>query len=203
MYNAINFLGRQYYPSKVVCVGRNYVEHIKELNNQIPEQPVIFIKPNSSITENLTSFHQEPLHYEGELAFLYQGGNFVAVAFGLDLTKRGLQSELKSKGLPWERAKSFNGSALFSDFVSFDDITSLSLSLDIDDQTRQQGGVDLMLYSPDALLADISSFVDLVDGDVVMTGTPAGVGVIEAKSRFVGKVLANDHVLVEKEWYSN
>ncbi|MBO9489494.1 fumarylacetoacetate hydrolase family protein [Endozoicomonas sp. G2_1] len=203
MHNTINFLGRLYYPSKVVCVGRNYVEHIKELNNQVPEQPVIFIKPNSSISDVLNSFHQEPLHYEGELAFLYLEGRFAAVAFGLDLTKRALQSELKSKGLPWERAKSFNESALFSDFVSFDDISALSLSLDVNGETRQQGGVDLMLCCPEALLTDISSFIDLVDGDIVMTGTPAGVGVVDARTYYVGKVLENDKVLIEKTWLSN
>ena len=117
-------------PSKVLCIGRNYVEHIKELNNAIPEQMVVFNKPNTSITTTLTSFHQESLHYETEICFLVENGKYSAVGLGLDLTKRELQSKLKAKGLPWERAKAFDGSAVFSRFVPLDgiDINSLQLS---------------------------------------------------------------------------
>ena len=104
-------------PSKVVCVGRNYVAHIKELNNEIPEDMVLFIKPNSAISDVLKSFHHEAIHYEAELCFLFEGGVFIAVGLGLDLTKRSLQSELKAKGLPWERAKAFDGSAVMSQFI--------------------------------------------------------------------------------------
>ena len=97
-------------PSKVVCIGRNYVDHIKELANEMPDQMVVFIKPNSAISTRLFAKHNDDaLHFEAELSFLYQGGKFTAVALGLDLTKREVQGTLKAKGLPWERAKAFDG----------------------------------------------------------------------------------------------
>ncbi|MFA0697572.1 fumarylacetoacetate hydrolase family protein, partial [Vibrio sp. 10N.222.49.C9] len=94
-------------PSKILCVGRNYAAHIEELGNEIPEDMVVFMKPNSSLSQQLNSFHDEPLHYEAELCFLVKDGEFSGVAIGLDLTKRETQSALKAKGLPWERAKAF------------------------------------------------------------------------------------------------
>ena len=191
-------------PSKVICIGRNYVEHIAELGNQTPAQMVVFIKPNSAISSQLSAFHQEPLHYEAELCFVYQQGKFTAVGLGLDLTKRGLQSELKSQGLPWERAKSFNGAAVFSDFVALDTIEqSLSLELEIDGNLIQAGGVEQMIYQPDIILADLQTFLTLEDGDIVMTGTPKGVGVINAGSRFTGRVLQHGKCLVAGDWLAD
>jgi len=191
-------------PSKVVCVGRNYVEHITELGNQTPEQMVVFIKPNCAISSELSAFHHEPLHYEAELCFVYKQGKFVAVGLGLDLTKRGLQGQLKSQGLPWERAKSFNGAAVFSDFVTLDVIDqSLSLELEIDGKLTQAGTIEQMIYQPDIILADLQTFLTLEDGDIVMTGTPKGVGVINAGSRFTGRVLQDGHCLVAGEWIAN
>ncbi len=188
-------------PSKVICIGRNYVDHIAELGNEIPDEMVVFIKPNSAVSSQLSAFHQEPLHYEGELCFIYQQGKFSAVGFGLDLTKRGLQSTLKNKGLPWERAKAFNGAAVFSDFVSIDTIDdNLSLSLNINDQLIQAGGISLMMYKPADILAELATFIDLEDGDIVMTGTPKGVGVITAGDTFQGQVLQGDNVLVSGQW---
>ena len=116
--NVVNFEEQSISPSKIICIGRNYVDHIAELGNEVPDEMVVFLKPNSAISSKLQSYHQEPLHYEAELCFLYQQGHFTAVAIGLDLTKRNLQAKLKTKGLPWERAKSFNGAAVFSDFVT-------------------------------------------------------------------------------------
>ena len=116
--NQVLYDGLPITPSKIVCVGRNYVEHIQELNNDVPDQMVLFIKPNSAISPTLRCYHQEPLHYETELCFMVVDGAFKAASVGLDLTKRQLQSQLKIKGLPWERAKGFDGSALFSEFVS-------------------------------------------------------------------------------------
>ena len=117
-------------PTKIICIGRNYVEHIAELGNEIPDEMVVFNKPNSAISTELLSFHQEPLHYEAELCFVIKNQKFCSFGIGLDLTKRGLQSKLKAKGLPWERAKSFDGSAVFSDFVAIDDVdASLSFEL--------------------------------------------------------------------------
>jgi len=188
-------------PNKIVCIGRNYVDHIAELGNEVPDEMVIFLKPNSAISEYLSAFHQEALHYEGELSFIYQQGRFSAVGFGLDLTKRGLQSKLKGKGLPWERAKAFNGSAVFSDFVSIDRIAlDLTLALKIDNELIQAGGIELMMYKPDDILKEIQSFMDLQDGDIIMTGTPKGVGVIKQGANFEARVLQGETELISKNW---
>ena len=200
----VNFNNNKVTPSKVICIGRNYVDHIAELGNEVPDDMVVFFKPNSSISSSLHASHQEPLHYEAELCFLYKQGKFCAVAFGLDLTKRGLQGKLKGKGLPWERAKSFDGAAVFSDFVALDTIDdSLSLKLTIDDKLVQAGGVDLMMYKPDTILSQLQEFTTLEDGDIVMTGTPKGVGQIVAGSQFSGQVLQSDEVLVSANWLAN
>jgi len=202
--NSIKVAGNSVTPSKLVCIGRNYVDHIHELGNEIPDDMVVFIKPNSAISQELNSYHQEPLHFEGELCFVYQAGKFSAVGFGLDLTKRGLQSKLKAKGLPWERAKAFTGSAVFSDFVAIDSIdASLSLELIIDGQVAQTGGVERMIYKPDEILTELQTFIDLEDGDVVMTGTPKGVGVIKTGSTFAAKVVRNNVALLTHNWQAS
>nr|WP_211237670.1 fumarylacetoacetate hydrolase family protein [Shewanella colwelliana] len=188
-------------PSKIVCVGRNYVEHIKELNNDVPEQMVLFVKPNSAISSVLMSQHQEPLHYEAELCFMVADGAFKAVGLGLDLTKRQLQSELKAKGLPWERAKAFDGSALFSEFVTIaQDSDKLSFTLHVDGALRQQGDIGLMIHKPDAIYKEISEFMTLNDGDIVMTGTPKGVGVINPGEQFEMRLQLDQLPLVEHSW---
>ncbi|NQZ27630.1 MAG: fumarylacetoacetate hydrolase family protein [Colwellia sp.] len=188
---AIDKSVQQVTPSKVVCIGRNYVDHIKELANEIPDEMVVFLKPNSAITTTLSAKHNDDaLHYEAELSFLYQGGQFTAVALGLDLTKREVQGKLKTKGLPWERAKAFDGSAVFSDFVAIPEegLSQLNLSLVINDELKQQGGVSLMMVKPDEILKELQRFISLEDGDIVMTGTPKGVGVIATEDSFVGQI---------------
>lgn len=199
--NTIVVSGQLLSPSKIVCVGRNYVAHIEELGNEIPDNMVVFNKPNSAISQSLQADLGERLHYEGELAFVVQRGTLAAVGFGLDLTKRDLQSKLKEKGLPWERAKAFDGAALFSEFVTLPpDINSLSLKLTINSEVRQHGGVSLMMYTPDTIVAELASFTTLEDGDVIMTGTPAGVGEVHQGDTFTGEVLAGEQVLVSKSW---
>ena len=194
--------GRRVTPSKVVCIGRNYVAHIEELGNEIPDQMVVFNKPNSAISDILRSqIAGEGLHYESELAFAIEGGKLAAVGFGLDLTKRGLQSRLKEKGLPWERAKAFDGAALFSDFVALPkELSSLSLQLTVDGTLRQSGGIRLMMYKPDTILRELCEFITLEDGDIIMTGTPEGVGEIRTGERFEGLVLAGSKQLVAANW---
>ena len=190
-------------PSKVVCVGRNYVDHIKELSNEQPDSPVIFVKPNSAISDQLyaSNSNSEPLHYEAELCLLIVDHKVSAIGFGLDLTKRELQSKLKGKGLPWERAKAFDGAAVMSNFVSFsNDINNLSIKLFINNKLIQHGSVQQMIFPPEACLTDISSFMTLQDNDIIMTGTPKGVGKIESGSTFKGQVLENDHVIIEATW---
>lgn len=190
-------------PSKIVCVGRNYVDHINELGNQIADQMVVFNKPNTAIATQLLSEHNgEPLHFETEICFKIQQGLLAEVGVGLDLTKRDLQSKLKAKGLPWERAKAFDGSALFSDFVAIEhtDITKLQVSLHISGALQQQGTVELMLYKPDVILDQISEFMTLNDGDIIMTGTPAGVGKVNAGDTFSAQIHLADQLLVEQSW---
>lgn len=190
-------------PSKIVCVGRNYVDHINELGNQIADQMVVFNKPNTAIATQLLSEHNgEPLHFETEICFKIQQGRLAEVGVGLDLTKRDLQSKLKAKGLPWERAKAFDGSALFSHFVPIeqDDIAGLNLSLSINDHLQQQGNVGLMLYKPSNILTQISEFMTLNDGDIIMTGTPAGVGRVIAGDAFKASIRCADQLLIEVSW---
>jgi 2-keto-4-pentenoate hydratase/2-oxohepta-3-ene-1,7-dioic acid hydratase in catechol pathway len=188
-------------PSKIVCVGRNYVEHILELENDMPDEMVVFLKPNSSITDVLQSNHFVPLQYEGELCFLYEYGKFSAIGFGLDLTKRDLQSKLKRNGLPWERAKAFNGSAVFSHFVGIpDSIQDITFQLDINGKTIQYGNIDLMIHKPADILNEVMSFIDLCDGDIIMTGTPKGVGPVRSGDLFQAKIKKTDNVIVNAEW---
>ena len=200
--NTVTCNGTPVTPSKVVCVGRNYVAHIRELGNEIPEDMVVFIKPNSAISNTLvSSVEGEALHYEGEIVLLIRNNKFAAVGFGIDLTRRELQSKLKQKGLPWERAKAFNNAAVFSEFVSLpDNVGTLSLQLKVDDQPRQAGGVEMMIYKPAIILSELQKFTTLEDGDLVMTGTPEGVGVINQGERFEGAVLADNEVLVSASW---
>lgn len=201
MLNSITVNEQSLAPSKIVCIGRNYVDHIKELQNEVPDQMVIFIKPNSAISSDLLSSHQEPLHYEGEICFVVKNRRFSAVGFGLDLTKRELQGSLKAKGLPWERAKAFDGAAVFSPFVEIAQIDeSLTLQLDINGETVQNGSIPLMLYKPDQILQELQTFLTLNDGDIVMTGTPEGVGVINHGDSFTGRIIREGEVITECSW---
>ena len=189
-------------PSKVVCVGRNYVEHIKELNNEVPTSMVLFMKPNSSLSSELITGKQTPLHYEGEISFLIRQGKICAVGFGLDLTNRELQSERKAKGLPWERAKAFNGAAVMSEFVSIEvsQIDKLSMQLWINDVLVQEGNIDLMIYKPLTVIDEINSFSTLIDNDIVMSGTPKGVGSYIRGDKFVGKIFIAEREIISQEW---
>lgn len=200
--NTVSCNGAAVTPSKIVCVGRNYVAHIRELGNEIPDDMVVFIKPNSAISNTLlSSIDGEALHYEGEIVLLSSNNRFTAVGFGIDLTRRELQSSLKKKGLPWERAKAFNGAAVFSEFVPLPDkVASLSLQLQVEGQPRQAGGVEMMIYKPEIILSELHKFTTLEDGDLVMTGTPEGVGVINKGELFEGAVLADNKVLVSASW---
>lgn len=198
--NKINVNGKNVIPSKIVCIGRNYVEHIKELGNEVATSMVIFTKPNSAIADELYAYHGEPLHYESEICFIYHNNTFSYVGFGLDLTKRNLQSTLKSVGLPWERAKAFDGSAIFSKFVPFSNVDNMSIELTINSLLQQQANIELMIYTPNEILTEIQSFMQLNDGDIVMTGTPKGVGVVPKDSIFTGTIKQNKHVLVTHSW---
>ena len=200
--NTVLVDNRHIVPSKIVCVGRNYVEHIAELGNEVPDEMVIFLKPNSAISDELRAFHQEQLHYEGELCFMVGNGRFQAVGFGLDLTKRALQTKLKKKGLPWERAKTFDGAALFTQFIPIiqTSMDTLSLELEINGVLVQSGGVPLMIHKPNEILTEISRFITLNEGDIVMTGTPKGVGTINAGDKFTGRIIDQSRVILHRSW---
>lgn len=197
----ISLDGQWLTPSKIICIGRNYVEHINELGNEIPTEPVIFIKPNSAITDVMTFDPQEDIHYEAELTFVMQDGGLSGVGIGLDLTKRAVQSQLKVKGLPWERAKSFDGSAVLSNFVSIPGrIEELSLELYINGELTQLATFDLMLHKPNDILAEVSAFMTCEEGDLIMTGTPKGVGSIQLGATFMARVLSNQQTILENTW---
>lgn len=186
---------------KIVCVGRNYADHAKELNNPVPTEPLLFMKPATAATDMtqplvLLPDHGE-VHYETEMAVLIgqtltkasveqARSAIVGVGLALDLTLRDLQSKLKEKGHPWERAKGFDGSCPLSPFVSIDKVTDLQdvqIKLSINDEIRQDGNSGMMLYHVDDLLSHISQWCTLEVGDVVITGTPAGVGKLASRDR--------------------
>ena len=196
----INYNNNKITPSKVVCIGRNYVEHIKELNNETPDTMVVFNKPNSAISDKL-DFISKDTRFEGEICFLIKDGKIDGVGFGLDLTKADIQNKMKAKGLPWERAKAFDNSAVLGDFVSFSgDIKTLRLELFINDELIQFASYDLMIYKPQEMIDELKTFMTLEDGDIIMSGTPKGVGNYKVGDKFVGKIFSEDRLLVETFW---
>ena len=198
------FNGQRVRPGKVVCVGKNYAAHIEEMASVPADNMVVFMKPATSIGTTLHATLDEALHYEGEICLLMKDGAVAGVGFGLDLTKRATQSKLKAAGLPWERSKAFTGSALFSEFVTApEDLTRLGMELTVHDELRQKGDVSLMLYPPDVILQELNQFLVLEDYDIIMTGTPAGVGSVQAGERFHGRVLHNEHELVSGTWLAH
>ena len=196
----IKYENRKYEVSKVVCIGRNYVEHIEELGNEIPASMVVFNKPNSAISDRLYYFSTE-CRFEGEICFLIRDNKIDAVGFGLDLTHADIQNQLKSKGLPWERAKAFDNSAVLSEFVPLrGDLSGLSMKLYVNEKLVQFATYELMMYKPHTMLSEIQSFMTLEDHDVIMSGTPKGVGTYAVGDRFVGQIFLGDALLLEKEW---
>lgn len=182
---------------KIICIGRNYIEHARELNNEVPEKPVFFMKPESAIIRaNLPFFYpdfSEDIHYEAELVLRickvgkHIGERFAhtyydAIAAGIDFTARDLQQECKKKGLPWEIAKAFDGSAPISDFIpkeEFKDLYDINFSLKKNGITVQKGNSGMMIFNYEKIITYVSQFVTLKKGDLIFTGTPAGVGPVE------------------------
>lgn len=202
-------------PSKIVCVGRNYAEHAKELGNELPESPVLFIKPPSSLTTLDAGIEWNKAlgecHHECELslrigkplknASLEQARAAIdGVTLGLDLTLRDLQNSLKSKGQPWERAKAFDGACLLGEWLAADmlaDYGNATFRLTVNGGGRQSGNTADMLFDVVSLLVDISHSFTLEAGDVVMTGTPAGVGPLSSGDQLQ---MTLDTVLGEVTW---
>ena len=200
MNNSIIFENKKIRPSKIVCIGRNYVEHIQELNNETPDTMVVFNKPNSAISNELKYFTPDT-RFEGEICFLIENKQIAGIGFGLDLTKAEIQNKIKAKGWPWERAKAFNGSAVLGEFVAFNgDITKLKLELFINKKLVQFATYDLMIYKPKKMIEEIETFMSLEDGDIIMSGTPKGVGNYNQGDIFVGKIYCDNTLLVESQW---
>ncbi len=182
---------------KIICIGRNYVDHIKELNNAIPTSPVFFMKPDTALLIRNRPFYypsfSKNIHYEAELVLKIckVGKNiqkkfahtyYDEIGIGLDMTARDLQDAAKDKGLPWALAKGFDQSAPVSRFISkseFKDVKNISFHLDLNGTTVQQGNSGLMIHDFDDIIAAISNYMTLRTGDYIFTGTPAGVGPVK------------------------
>lgn len=182
---------------KILCIGRNYAEHARELNNAIPEQPIVFMKPTTALLINDKPLYYpeftKDLHYEGEIVLkIGKNGRHVQpefareyyqeVAFGIDFTARDLQATLKAKGHPWELAKGFDGSAALSEFISVQELPdqdNIEFMLNKNGQTVQHGFSKDVLFTFDQLIVFVSRFFKLQMGDLIYTGTPAGVGPVQ------------------------
>jgi len=180
---------------KIIAIGRNYAAHIAELNNEKPSQPVVFMKPDTAILRNNDPFYypefSKDIHFEVEILLkINREGKYIdqkfahkyyeEIGIGVDFTARVLQTKCKEKGLPWEIAKAFNGSAPISDFIPKEgrDLGNLNFSLKQNGELKQQGNTSLMLFPFDEIVAYVSQYFTLKKGDIIFTGTPAGVGPI-------------------------
>jgi len=195
---------------KIICIGRNYAKHIEELDNERPLDPVIFLKPDSAILTKGQPFFIPPftndVHYEVEiLVKINRVGKFIdqkfahkyydEIGLGIDFTARDVQAICKSKGLPWEKAKAFDGSAAIGKFVSKErlgDLNDLSFSLHKNSELVQDGNSGAMLWKIDELIAYVSQYFTLKRGDVLFTGTPQGVGRVNENDILVGTLASNE-----------
>lgn len=197
---------------KIICIGRNYVDHISELNNEKPSEPVIFLKPDTAVLPSKTPFviphFSDDIHHEVEiLVKISKVGKHIAPKFapkyyeeiglGIDFTARDVQAKLKEKGLPWEKAKAFDHSAVIGNFITvtaFSSVENINFELQANGKVVQEGNTNLMLWNINELIAHISEYITLKKGDIIFTGTPKGVakikegdvleGFIEKKSVF-------------------
>ncbi|WP_435412880.1 fumarylacetoacetate hydrolase family protein [Psychroserpens mesophilus] len=189
---------------KLICIGRNYTDHIKELENEKPTDPVVFLKPDTSILLKKQPFFipdfSEDVHHEVEvLVKINKVGKHIAKKFahkyyseiglGIDFTARDLQSKLKEKGLPWEKAKAFDGAAVIGEWLpkqDFKDLNNINFSLQKNQSIVQEGNTSLMLYKIDEIIEYVSKYFTLKIGDIIFTGTPAGVGRVIANDKLTG-----------------
>lgn len=191
---------------KIFCIGRNYVEHAHELKNEIPSEPVFFMKPDTALLQNNNPFYlpdfSANVHYEIELVYKIcrVGKNidqkfahryYKEIALGIDFTARDLQDKAKSKGLPWEIAKAFDNSAVLSPFIPIDNLKNkedVAFSLEKNGQIVQSGQSINMIFKIDELIAYLSKFFTLKIGDLIYTGTPAGVGQVKINDELTGRL---------------
>lgn len=200
---------------KIFCVGRNYVQHAKELNNPVPENPVVFMKPPTALLKNKQPFYHPDfsnnIHFEGELVIrIKKNGKSIQEKFahkyidsytlGIDFTARDLQSNLKEKGLPWELAKAFDGAAVIGSFLPFEDIEKLNNTTFLihkNGEQVQEGNIKDMLFSISKIIAFISKYFTLQQGDLIYTGTPAGVGQVAIGDQLTGTIESKELLSVE------
>lgn len=194
---------------KIICIGRNYAKHIEELANEKPENPVVFLKPDSAILPKKMPFFRPPfsddIHYEVEvLVKINKVGKHIETKFahkyyneiglGIDFTARDLQAQCKEKGLPWEKAKAFDGSAVIGEFYPKEkfDLENLQFQLVKNEVVVQNGNTNAMLWKIDELISYVSQYFTLKKGDIIFTGTPAGVGKVKDNDILVGKIQDNE-----------
>ena len=191
---------------KIICIGRNYAEHAKELNNALPTEPIYFMKPDTALLKDGEPFYfpdfTKDLHHEIEIVLkINKVGKHIAEEFahkyydeiglGIDFTARDLQTIAKEKGLPWEKAKAFDGSAPLGKFVSkmqLGNLTDIPFELKINGESRQIGNTNDLLFSFDKIIAYVSKFVTLKVGDLIYTGTPSGVGPVHIGDKLQGYI---------------
>jgi 2-keto-4-pentenoate hydratase/2-oxohepta-3-ene-1,7-dioic acid hydratase in catechol pathway len=191
---------------KIICIGRNYADHAKELNNPVPVSPVFFMKPDSSLLINNKPFFYPPfskeIHYETEIVLKisklgksiepqFANRYYEEIGIGIDFTARDLQNICKKEGHPWEIAKAFDQSAVLGKFVpktSLPDLSAINFQLEINDITVQKGNTRDLLFSFDTLISYVSTYVTLKTGDLIYTGTPAGVGPVKIGDRLAASV---------------
>jgi len=188
---------------KIICIGRNYAEHAKELNNAVSASPVVFLKPKSSLLQGTTFYYPEftkDLHYECEVVVkICKNGKHIKEKFaknyyqqitvGIDFTARDLQQQQKEKGLPWEIAKAFDGSAVVGKFIDIPaDVQAINFSLHKNNLLVQEGHTKDMLFTIDHIIAYVSQFFSLHTGDLIFTGTPAGVGPLAIGDQLKGAI---------------
>ena len=189
---------------KLICIGRNYTEHIKELENEKPTNPVIFLKPDTAILLKKQPFFipefSNDVHHEVEvLVKINKVGKYIdkkfahkyykEIGLGIDFTARDLQSKLKEKGLPWEKAKAFDGAAVIGDWIpknKISDVNNINFSLKKNDDIVQTGNTSFMLWKIDEIIEYVSKYFTLKIGDIIFTGTPAGVGKVFANDKLTG-----------------
>ena len=188
---------------KIICIGRNYAKHIEELENERPDNPVVFLKPDSAILPKNNPFFIPPfsndVHHEVEvLVKINKVGKHIASRFahkyydeiglGIDFTARDVQAQCKAKGLPWEKAKAFDGSAIVGQFFPKEefDLENLSFQLLKNDEVVQDGNTKAMLWKTDELISYVSEYFTLKKGDIIFTGTPAGVGRVSENDELIG-----------------
>lgn len=186
---------------KIIAIGRNYAAHIEELQNEKPTEPVVFLKPDTALLKNNAPFYHpefsEDIHHEVELVLkIKKEGKYIdrkfahtyydEIGIGIDFTARDLQRKCKEKGLPWEIAKAFNGSAPVGEFrpvANFPNVADINFHLDVNGERRQTGNTSLLIFPFDVILAYVSQFFTLKTGDLIFTGTPAGVGKVAIGDR--------------------